>query len=287
MRINEVAPRVLDLEIKGMTCASCVGHVEHALLQTKGVVSASVNLATQRAQITISQEAASEQIFQTIIDAGYEPVVETLAINIEGMSCASCVAHVESSIKKVPGVIESHVNLGTERATIKALSNPSLRSNLTKAIIDAGYTPHFVQHDREEQDQKFIRQDQEANDLKKRLLLAAILAAPVFIIEMGGHIFSDFHHWATETIGEVEIRYASFILTTLTLFGPGRIFYVKGIPALFRGRPEMNALVAIGTLSAYLYSAISTFLPSILPQGSDVVYYEAAVVIVVLILFGR
>lgn len=287
MRINEVAPRVLDLEIKGMTCASCVGHVEHALLQTKGVVSASVNLATQRAQITISQEAASEQIFQTIIDAGYEPVVETLAINIEGMSCASCVAYVESSIKKVLGVIESHVNLGAERATIKALSNPSLRSNLTKAIIDAGYTPHFVQHDREEQDQKFNRQAQEANDLKRRLLLAAILAAPVFIIEMGGHIFSDFHHWATETIGEAEIRYASFILTTLTLFGPGRIFYVKGIPALFRGRPEMNALVAIGTLSAYLYSAISTFLPSILPQGSDVVYYEAAVVIVVLILFGR
>ena len=151
MRINEVAPRVLDIEIKGMTCASCVGHVEHALLQTKGVVSASVNLATQRAQITTSQEAASEKIFQAIIDAGYEPVVETLEINIEGMSCASCVAHVESSIKKVPGVIDSQVNLAAERATIKALSNPSLRSNLTKAIIDAGYTPHPFEHDREEQ----------------------------------------------------------------------------------------------------------------------------------------
>ena len=287
MRINEVAPRVLDLEIKGMTCASCVGHVEHALLQTKGVVSASVNLATQRAQITTSQEAASEQIFQTIIDAGYEPVVETLEINIEGMSCASCVTHVESSIKKVPGVIESHVNLAAERATIKALSNPSLRSNLTKAIIDAGYTPHLFQYDREEQDQKVNRQAQEANDLKRRLLLAAILAAPVFIIEMGGHLFPDFHHWSRETIGEPTIRYLSFILTTLTLFVPGRIFYIKGIPALLRGRPEMNALVAVGTLSAYFYSAVSTFLPSILPHDSDVVYYEAAVVIVVLILFGR
>ena len=283
----ESTPEILDFEIKGMTCASCVGHVEHALLQTKGVDAASVNLATQRAHIVMNQEALAKEIFQSIVDAGYEPVVETLEINIDGMSCASCVAHVESALRKVPSVIEAQVNLATERATIKVLSDPKSQQRINEAIIDAGYTPHLVQHDREEQDQKLNRQAQEASDLKKRLMLAAILAAPVFIIEMGGHLFPDFHHWSRETIGEQKIRYLSFILTTLTLFGPGRIFYIKGIPALLRGKPEMNALVAVGTLSAYFYSSLSTFMPSILPHDSDVVYYEAAVVIVVLILFGR
>ena len=287
MSTTESSPTSLDFEIKGMTCASCVGHVEHALLQTKGVKTASVNLATQRAQIVINQEAIAKEIFQSIIDAGYEPLVEIFEVSIEGMSCASCVEHVESSIRKVLGVIEAHVNLATERATIKALPGPNLRNEINKAIIDAGYTPHLVQHVKDEQNEKLNRQVQEADDLKKRLILAAVLAAPVFIMEMGGHLFPAFHHWSRTTIGEPTIRYLSFILTSLTLFGPGRIFYIKGIPALLRGRPEMNALVAVGTLSAYFYSALSTFAPSILPRNSDVVYYEAAVVIVVLILFGR
>ncbi|MFM8858502.1 MAG: heavy metal translocating P-type ATPase [Methylocystis sp.] len=287
MSTTESSPASLDFEIKGMTCASCVGHVEHALLQTKGIKTASVNLATQRAQIVINQEAIAREIFQSIIDAGYEPLVEIFEVSIEGMSCASCVEHVESSIRKVPGVIEAHVNLATERATIKALPGPNLRNEINKAIIDAGYAPRLVQHVKDEQDEKLNRQAQEADDLKKRLILAAVLAAPVFIMEMGGHLFPAFHHWSQATIGEPTIRYLSFILTSLTLFGPGRIFYIKGIPALLRGRPEMNALVAVGTLSAYFYSALSTFAPSILPRNSDVVYYEAAVVIVVLILFGR
>lgn len=287
MSAPKASPISLDFEVKGMTCASCIGHVEHALLQTKGIDAASVNLATQRAQIVVNEEAVTKEIFQSVVNAGYEPIVETLEINIEGMSCASCVEHVESALRKVPGVIEAHVNLATERATIKVLSDHKLHNKILKAIIEAGYTPHLFQHDKEEQDQKLNRQTQEASDLKKRLMLAAFLAAPVFIIEMGGHVFPDFHHWSQEIIGEPTIRYLSFILTSLTLFGPGRIFYIKGIPALLRGKPEMNALVAVGTLSAYFYSALSTFLPSVLPHDSDVVYYEAAVVIVVLILFGR
>lgn len=163
----ESTPEILDFEIKGMTCASCVGHVEHALLQTKGVDAASVNLATQRAHIVMNQEALAKEIFQSIVDAGYEPVVETLEINIGGMSCASCVAHVESALRKVPSVIEAQVNLATERATIKVLSDPKSQQRINEAIIDAGYTPHLVQHDREEQDQKLNRQAQEASDLKK------------------------------------------------------------------------------------------------------------------------
>ena len=119
MSSTKASSNSLDFEVRGMTCASCVGHVEHALLQTKGIDAASVNLATQRVQVVMNQEAVAKEIVQSIIDAGYEPVVETLEINIEGMSCASCVEHVESALRKVPGVIEAQVNLATERATIK------------------------------------------------------------------------------------------------------------------------------------------------------------------------
>ena len=88
-------------------------------------------------------------------------------------------------------------------------------------------------------------------------------------------------------LGHEPPLYLSFVLSTLLLAGPGRDFYAKGFPALWRGRPDMNSLVATGTMSAYLYSVVATFLPHLLPAGAIHVYYEAACVIVTLILFGR
>src|SRR5699024_9202871 len=78
-----------------------------------------------------------------------------------------------------------------------------------------------------------------------------------------------------------------FILTTLVLVGPGRRFYRTGFPALLRLAPDMNSLVALGTLAAYAYSVIATFAADLLPAGTVNVYYEAAAVIVALILLGR
>src|SRR5690606_24998348 len=78
-----------------------------------------------------------------------------------------------------------------------------------------------------------------------------------------------------------------FVLTTLVLAIPGRRFYLKGIPALLRLAPDMNSLVAVGTAAAYAYSVVATFAPRLLPEGTVNVYYEAAAVIVALILLGR
>lgn len=277
----------LDFDVKGMTCASCVAHVEKALTQTPGVTAARVNLATERAEVDLGPDADPAKIASAVTEAGYEPVIETIDIGVGGMTCASCVAHVEKALRGVPGVIEATVNLATERASIRALSGPGLSDRLRKAIIEAGYEPQNIETDAGAGDRERARRAEEMQTLQRRLLIAAALAAPVVVLEMGGHMIPAFHHWVMATIGEERARYISFVFATLALFGPGLVFYQKGVPALLRGQPDMNALVAVGTLSAYLYSVVATFLPQLLPAGAVHVYYEAAVVIVVLILLGR
>ena len=277
----------LDFNVRGMTCASCVSHVEKALKATPGVEAANVNLATERVDVTLAPDANPAALAKAVADAGYDPVVETIELGVGGMTCASCVAHVEKALKAVPGVIEASVNLATERASVRALSGPGLVDRLRRAITEAGYEPRKIENDAGGADRERARREEEMKQLRFRLIVSAALTAPIFILEMGGHLIPAFHHWSMATIGEETIRYLSFFLATIVLFGPGLVFYEKGLPALFRGQPDMNALVAVGTLSAYLYSCVATFLPQALPAGAVNVYYEAAVVIVTLILFGR
>jgi P-type Cu+ transporter len=262
----------LDFNVRGMTCASCVSHVEKALLTTPGVASASVNLATERADITLAPGADPRQIAKSVSDAGYEPVVETIELGVGGMTCASCVAHVERALKAVPGVIEASVNLATERASVRALSGPGLADRLRRAVTEAGYEPRRIETDAGATDRERARRDEEMRKLRFNLLVSAALTAPIFIVEMGGHLIPGFHHWVTAMLGEEMVRHFSFLFASLVLFGPGRVFFTKGAPSLLRGQPDMNALVAVGTLSAYLYSFVATFLPHLLPQGAVNVY---------------
>jgi Cu+-exporting ATPase len=277
----------IDFNVRGMTCASCVSHVEKALAATPGVASASVNLATERADVALAPGADAAALAKSVSDAGYEPVVETIELGVGGMTCASCVAHVEKALKAVPGVLAASVNLATERASVRALSGPGLSERLRRAVTEAGYEPRRIESDAGAADRERARRDEEMRKLRFNLIVSAIFTAPVFILEMGGHLIPAFHHWIMAAVGEEMLRQLSFLFATLVLFGPGLVFFQKGVPALLRGQPDMNALVAVGTLSAYLYSFVATFLPHLLPQGAVNVYYEAAVVIVTLILFGR
>jgi len=272
----------LGFEVRGMTCASCVAHVEKALSRTDGVGSASVNLATERVEVRLLPGAKAASIAQAVTDAGYEPVIETVELGVRGMTCASCVSHVEKALLATPGVLEASVNLATERATVRALKGPQLIGNLRHAVTEAGYEP-ITEASAPASDLR----EEESRAMSQRLILAAILTAPVFVLEMGGHLIPGMHEWVMANIGHETTLYLSFALTTMVLLGPGRGFYTKGFPALARGTPDMNSLVATGTISAYLYSIVATFAPSLLPAGAANVYYESACVIVTLILFGR
>jgi Cu+-exporting ATPase len=273
----------LAFDVHGMTCASCVAHVEKALTETEGIAAAQVNLATERAEVTLRPEAKAEKIVAAVEEAGYEPVVDDFELGVRGMTCASCVAHVEKALRETPGVISASVNLATERASVRALKGPRTLENLRHAVVEAGYEAEEVASGAQTSD----RRAEEEQALLRRLWLAAALTLPVFLLEMAGHVVPAAHEWIMANIGHDNAQYAAFALTTLLLLGPGRIFYLKGVPALLRGAPDMNALVAVGTASAYLYSVVATFAANVLPPGAANVYYESACVIVTLILSGR
>ena len=277
------ATEVISLPIEGMTCASCVGRVEKALARVEGVERVSVNLATERADIRPAGPVDRMALVRAVEKVGYEVPAATVELAVEGMSCASCVGRVERALRTLPGVAEATVNLATERATVRGVAAvEELVSAIGKAGYEARPVDSFAQAD-----ETADRKDAELAVLRRDLILAAVLALPVFVLEMGSHIIPGMHEWVMNTIGMRASWYLQFVLTLLVLVVPGRRFYRKGFPALLRREPDMNSLVAVGTLAAFGYSVVATFAPGLLPAGTVNVYYEAAAVIVALILLGR
>ncbi len=275
----------ISLPVEGMTCASCVGRVEAALSKVPGVGSVAVNLATERADILPAGPVDRAALVRAIENAGYDVPAATVELAVEGMTCASCVGRVERALKAVPGVSEAAVNLATERATVRGHADPAA---LVAAIDNAGYGAKVIDALAEGgDDDAAAKREAERAALKRDLIVAAVLALPVFILEMGSHMVPGMHELIMHTIGMQWSWILQFALTTLVLAIPGRRFYTKGFPALFRLAPDMNSLVAVGTLAAYAYSIVATFAPNLLPAGTANVYYEAAAVIVALILLGR
>ncbi len=274
----------LSFQVTGLTCASCVNSVEETLLGINGVERADVNLATETVQVALS-DTEPLALASALDAAGYPAKIDTVTLDIEGMSCASCVGKVEAKLNAVPGVLEATVNLAAETATVRILSGASPTTALTEAVQSAGYpaTPHVTAR----KETIGGRKEKEAEILKRDFLVAAMLALPVFALEMGSHFVPGMHELIGRTIGHQASWSLQFILTTVILVGPGRRFFRHGLPALFKGTPDMNSLVVLGTVSAWAYSTLALFLPNIFPEDTRAVYFEAAAVICALILLGR
>ncbi|MEL6614584.1 MAG: heavy metal translocating P-type ATPase, partial [Bacteroidota bacterium] len=272
-----------SLPIEGMTCASCVGRVERALTTVPGVASASVNLATERADVWLSGPVDRADLVAAIAGAGYEVPGQTVTLAVEGMTCASCVGRVERALNAVPGVTSASVNLATERATVTGTAGVP---ELVAAIAGTGYEAREVASG-VPQATVSDKRDEEARGLRRSVLAASLLTLPVFVLEMGSHLIPGMHHLIMDTIGMRAGWLIQFAFTTAVLAGPGRSFFTRGFPALFKGAPDMNSLVAVGTSAAYLFSVVALFAPGLLPEGTVHVYFEAAAVIATLILVGR
>lgn len=281
---SSFSPETISLAIEGMTCASCVGRVERALKGVAGVAEASVNLATERAELRLSAPVPRADLIRAVEDVGYAVTAATVELSIDGMTCASCVGRVERALRAVPGVSEASVNLATERATVKGSVDAA---TLVRAVEAVGYAAKPVDRSSAANAEAEAAKEEERRVLSRDLMIATVLTLPVFILEMGSHLIPGMHHLIASTIGMTASWLIQFALTTLVLALPGLRFYRKGIPALLRAAPDMNSLVAVGTLAAYLYSLVATFAPALLPAGTVNVYYEAAAVIVALILLGR
>jgi Cu+-exporting ATPase len=280
------AARVV-IPIDGMSCASCVGRVEKAVLAVPGVESAAVNLATGRASVALAAGDALQPVLDAIRNAGYEPREDAVDLAVEGMSCASCVGRVERALKAVPGVLDGTVNLATSRAHVRYAGGAETVAAIGAALVKAGYPGKPIEDAAVQTDRDREVREAELAGLRRALIVATVATLPIVVVEMGAHLFDGLHHALAGTIGQTNIRIISFLLASLVQFGPGLQFYRKGGPALLRGAPDMNSLVMLGTTTAYLYSVVSTFLPWLLPAGLDYTYFEAGAVIVTLVLFGR
>ncbi|MFN7169540.1 MAG: heavy metal translocating P-type ATPase, partial [Pannonibacter sp.] len=306
------------LPVEGMTCASCVRRVEKAVAAVPGVEASAVNFATETLSVTPGKGFTAGALLEAIDKAGYEAKAETLVLEVEDMTCASCVSRVEKALKSVAAVETASVNLATGEAVVKVLGGVDALPALIAAVAKAGYAVRLAGAPTDEgaaeegqghtglatpgevpgaahpavstgraDDSREARREKEILGLKRDFLIAFVLTLPLFVMEMGAHLYPPLHHVLMDLFPGNSLYLLQFALATAVLAGPGRRFYLKGFPALWRLAPDMNALVAIGTGAAYLYSLVTTFAPEILPVDARHVYYEAATVIVSLILLGR
>ena len=210
---------------------------------------------------------------------------DTFVMSVSNMSCASCAGRVDKALRQLPGVLAVDVNLATETVQVTYTPDLASRADFIAASTAAGYAAQ--EHSEDSHGQVQARKQQLAEAYGRRSRLAVFLAAPVIILGMGGHVLPGFERLIADVIGQKANWIIQCIFATAVLFGPGLDFYRRGFPALWRGAPDMNSLVALGTGAAYAFSLIATFLPQVLPEGVSGVYYEPASLIVVLILFGR
>ena len=272
--------QTIRFEVDRLNCGGCAGRAQKALAAVEGVDEASVNLANKMA--TVSGTAGLDALRGALARAGYPGKEETHRLRIEGMTCASCAARVEQALAKAPGVIEARVNLASETAEIRAMKGATEVQALAALVGKVGYTARAVDSG--------ARDDHQAREqaaLQRATLIAGALTLPVFVTEMGGHLIPAFHHWLTMTIGQTPLWLMQFVLITAVMVWPGRRFYRIGLPLLAKGTPDMNSLVALGTLAAWAYSTVALFAPALLPEGTRAVYFESAGVIITLILLGR
>ncbi|UOM37139.1 heavy metal translocating P-type ATPase [Acuticoccus sp. I52.16.1] len=281
-----MAASSIEFGVEGMTCASCVGRVERALRAIPGATDTSVNLATERARVTFTGPADAAVVREAIEGAGYDVAEATTELAVDGMTCASCVGRVERALAAVPGVKSVNVNLATERATVRHADGVVTTAALVEAVEDVGYQAKLASA-ADAGDEADAKKAGELKALQRDVAIAAMLTLPVFVLEMGAHLVPAFHHAIDVAIGRETSWLIQFALTTLVLFGPGLRFFRKGIPALLHGGPDMNSLVALGSGAAWAYSVVATFAAGSLPAETQNVYYEAAAVIVTLILLGR
>jgi Cu+-exporting ATPase len=205
--------------------------------------------------------------------------LDVLRLSVDGMTCASCVGRVERVLSQQPGVVAASANLAARRAQVTVIRGTS-PDELAAAVSAVGFaaSPQPLPAEQIARAERALGRD---------MVAAVLLALPVIALEMESHLLPVVHHLVSATLGTQNSWVLQSVLTGLILLWPGREFFVKGVPALLRGAPDMNSLVAVGTGAAYLYSLVATYAPQLLPPGSRSVYFEAAATIVVLILAGR
>ncbi|MGV2110291.1 heavy metal translocating P-type ATPase [Agrobacterium salinitolerans] len=290
----------VSIPVEGMTCASCVRRVETAAAKVPGVMSSSVNFATKKLTVEPAEGFSARTLDAAIKKVGYDIAPERHEFAVEGLRGEAEAGRLKAVLEAVATTIVVKVDAASGKASVETIGGRRERDTLVETAKLAGFalkTPgprdnsahqgHGQMAAGETGGHDHMQHAGEEGALKRDLTIAAILTAPLFVLEMGGHLYEPMHHWLMGIIETQNLYYIYFVLATAVIFGPGLRFLKTGFPALLRGAPEMNSLVALGVTAAYAYSVVATFAPDLLPAEAQFVYYEAATVIVTLILTGR
>ena len=275
--------------VEGMTCAACVVHVENALRQVPGVRQAAVNLATESASVELDDAAPpAEAIRAAVAGAGYRLGTQSLSLNVGGMTCAACVIHVEHALQDAPGVVQASVNLAVERAAVEFVPGLTGLDAMRRAVEQAGYTIESAASDAGAPGElERLERTAEIRALRRRLAVAG----PGAVLLLLG-TFEPLP-WVPPLMALAWYPFLLWALATPVQLWAGAQFYAAGILPLRRGAPNMHTLIALGTTTAYLYSAVVVLLDALSPATltaagiEAAVFFDTAAVIIALILLGR
>lgn len=285
--------------IQGMACASCAAKIEQKLGQLEGVLSANVNLVTESASINFDPQQTNESVFQkTVSDLGYQLQIleksEALDLNqvqnfeIQGMSCASCAAKIEHTIKSDTHVQNASVNFATETLTVIWKDKP-YPQELVEKVESLGYEANLVLSADQQLAITQARKDAELKRDRQKVVKMVLFTLPLFVLTMGPMIgmplprIIDAHH------SPLNNALLQLVLTSPVLW-IGRSLYIKGFKALLHGAPNMDSLGAIGTSAAYIQGFVMTLgllLGLVSTEGHPELYFETAAVILTLMTLGK
>jgi Cu+-exporting ATPase len=269
------AAPALTLPVRGMSCASCVAHVERALAGVPGVSAVAVNLATESARISASNSGAIAlaPLVGAVEQAGYHVPTRTLRLKIVGMSCASCVGRVESALLTHPGVLTAEANLANERASVRIVDGIVGSADLIKAAEAAGY--HAVVEDAAPVVDTAAQENRTA---RRNAVLALAAATPLAAAMLPGVFGSTFELPA----------WLQWLLASFVQFYCARRMYRSAFHAIRALTGNMDTLVLLGSLAAYGLSVFLWFEPGQVEQGHrQHLYFESAAVLIALVLLGR
>lgn len=285
----------LSLPVTGMTCAACVTHVGNALRSVEGVESADVSLASESASVKMRGETGASELTKAVRDAGYGVSTTTERIHIGGMTCASCVGHVGAALRELPGVLRADVNLAADVAEVEFIGGAVSRRDLRNAVTSVGYEVVSFEGDRDaetEFEEAKKRRQADLNDLRLKWVVSLAVAAFIMLAMQYGSVS------ALENISPTAANYLFMALAAPIQFWAGSRFYRGTWGALKHRTSNMNTLVAIGTSTAFFYSAAATLFRPVF-EGSVVfdaggisghatgTYFDVSASIIGLILLGR
>ena len=251
----------LTLPVQGMTCASCVNHVQKALSKVEGVEDVNVNLATEKANLWFDTGVGVKTLVDTVRETGYDVGTDMVTLDIEGMTCASCVAHVEKALNKVPGVLKANVNLATEKATVSFVQGAVSLSDFRTAVSDAGYAvKEKASGIREAESEEVVdtvaeEAERKMAEARRRMHRAWVFTAVIMVWMIPEMFFGIM--WPNPIVFNLGM----LLLASPVLFWIGRKTYSSGIRAALHGYANMDTLITLGTGASFITGPVSFFAP--------------------------